>query len=349
MTLAPGPARPVILASSDGTRFEFECGPGQTVLDAAAAAGEVLPSSCRQGTCGSCHATVTEGSYELGAHSPAALSADQRERGDVLLCRTYPAGPLSAALPYEASRILHGEIPVRDSVIAGLDAVARDVVRLELRLQPGDKWGTDCQFEPGQFMALQIPGQDATRAYSLANTGNWEGRAEFFIRLLPDGLFSSYLRERARLGDRIIVHGPQGAFGLHDRGLRPRWFVAGGTGLAPLLAMVRQMAEWQEPQPARLFFGLNEEDDIFGGPELKSVAEELPGFSYEICVWRPGSTWPGPSSTPADLVAARLAAEPVKPDVYVCGPPGLVDSVEKVATAAGLPSDQVFFERFLPS
>ncbi|MFE6286078.1 2Fe-2S iron-sulfur cluster-binding protein [Streptomyces sp. NPDC057877] len=339
----------VSLSTSDGERLEFTCAPGQSVLDAAAAAGAALPASCRQGTCGSCHAAVTSGSYEHGACTPQALPPDERERGEVLLCRTYPRGPLTAALPYAASRILYGGIPKRDSVITALEPAGRGTVRLELRVAPDDDAGEGCQFDPGQFMELQIPGQDAKRAYSLANTGNWEGRLEFFIRLRPGGLFSSYLGERARPGDRITVHGPQGAFGLHETGLRPRWFVAGGTGLAPLLAMVRHMAEWQDPQPARLFLGVNEEEDVFGVPELKAVAAELPGFAHEICVRRPGPSWPGPPATPADLLAAHLPAAPVKPDLYVCGPPPLVDSVTRTATACGVGPDHVFHERFLPT
>ncbi|HEX5595838.1 MAG TPA: 2Fe-2S iron-sulfur cluster binding domain-containing protein [Micromonosporaceae bacterium] len=344
-----GRTHPVTLVAADGQRVAFECGPDQSVLEAAAAAGATLPASCRQGTCGSCHAAVLDGGYELGACSPLALPPNQRRPGDVLLCRTFPQSPLSVALPYASSRILYGGIPVRDAVITAMETVARDTVRLELSLNSDGATGLDCQFDPGQFMELQLPGQDVKRAYSLANTGNWDGRLEFYIRLRPDGLFSTYLREQARPGQPITVHGPQGAFGLHETGLRPRWFVAGGTGLTPLLSMLRHMAEWQEPQPARLFFGVNEEEDVFGVAELDAVAAELPDFTYEICVWRPGPSWPGQPTNPAEAVAAELSATPVKPDIYLCGPPPLVDAVAGVATAAGVPAEQIFHERFLAS
>src|SRR5512139_1859026 len=347
---APGgePVTPVTLVTSDGRRLEVGCEPGQSVLDAAATAGMTLPASCRQGTCGSCAATVTTGTYEHGIYSPAALPQEQRERGEVLLCRTSPCDPLSVELPYDGSRILYGGIPVREGVVTVVEPVARETVRLELRLEAEEGSGLDCQFEAGQFVELQVPGQDATRAYSLANTGNWEGRMEFFIRLRPDGLFSSYLRDRAAVGDRITVHGPQGAFGLRENGLRPRWFVAGGTGLAPVLSMLRHMAEWQEPQPARLFFGVNEDEDIFGEAEFTALAAELPGFSYEICVWRPADEGRR-AATPADLVAEHLAGAAVKPDLYMCGPPPMVDAVTAAATAAGIAAEHIYRERFLPT
>lgn len=338
---------PVTLTTADGEELQVTCAPGQTVLEAAAEAGAALPASCRSGTCGSCRATVVQGGYELGAHSPAALPEERRACGEVLLCRTVPREPLAVALPYESSRILYGGIPVREAEIIGLDPVARDTVRLTLRLAEDEAGGLDAQFEPGQFMELQVPGEEGVkRAYSLANTGNWEGLLEFYIRLRPGGAFSSYLRQDARIGGRLLAHGPQGAFGLHETGLRPRWFVAGGTGLAPLLAMVRHMAEWQEPHPARLFLGVNEEADVFGVAELDAVAAELPGFGYEVCVWKPGPSWQGRVGTPADAVAAALAEAPEVPDVYVCGPPPLIDAVTQ-ATAGIVPPDRVFYERFL--
>ncbi|HEX7660719.1 MAG TPA: 2Fe-2S iron-sulfur cluster binding domain-containing protein [Pseudonocardiaceae bacterium] len=339
----------ITLTTTDGERLEFACASGQSVLDAAADAGMTLPASCRQGTCGSCHATVTDGEYELGVCDPRALPADERDHQGVLLCQTFPHGCLAAALPYDGSRILYGGIPERQGVITALEPVARETVRLELQVEPDEAAGAGCEFDAGQFMEIQVPGTDAKRAYSLANTGNWEGRLEFFIRLRPGGLFSGYLRDEAKLGARLTVLGPQGAFGLRENGLRPRWFVAGGTGLAPLLAMARRMAEWADPQPARLFLGVNEEADVFGVPELEAVASDLPGFRFDVCVWRPGPAWPGRAVTPADALAAALADEPVRPDIYICGPPPLIDAVMDAATAADVPADHLLYERFLPT
>ncbi|MFE4362365.1 FAD-binding oxidoreductase [Kitasatospora sp. NPDC056800] len=341
--MSAGHAHPVTLTTTDGGRLEFDCAPGRSVLEAAAEAGAALPASCRRGTCGSCHASVTDGPYDLGPHSEQALPPDGRERGEVLLCRTFPRGPLTTALPYEQARVLHGAVPVRAATVTAVDPVTPDTVRLELRLDD-----PDCQFDPGQFMELQTPGGEVKRAYSPANTGNWEGRLEFYVRLREGGHFSSYLADRARPGDRLTVHGPQGAFGLHETGLRPRWFLAGGTGLAPLLAMVRRMAEWRDPQPARLLLGVNEPRDVFGLDELAAVAAELPGFRYEVCVRGPGPGWSGPTGTPADLLAAALPElGGAAPDLYVCGPPPLVDAVLRTAASAGVPPEQVHRERFL--
>ncbi|MFF2629926.1 2Fe-2S iron-sulfur cluster-binding protein [Kitasatospora griseola] len=329
----------VVLTTTDGARLELCCPPGGTVLEAAAEAGAALPASCRQGTCGSCHATVTSGEYDLGPHSALALPPDELPHGGVLLCRTVPCGPLTAELPYPQSRILYGGVPERAAEVESITTVARDTVHLVVTLTDSP----DCQFDAGQFVELELPGTGVRRAYSLANTGNWEGRMEFYVRLRPDGAFSGPLAERVRPGDPLTVHGPQGAFGLHETGLRPRWLLAGGTGLAPLLAMARQMAEWQDPQPARLFLGANTPADLFGDPELKAVAAELPSFQYEFTVREADPGWTGPVGTPADLLARALSTHTgPAPDLYVCGPPPMVDAVRRAA-----PDCQVFHERFL--
>lgn len=339
----------VTLTTSDGECLEFACAPRQSVLEAAAKWGAVLPSACRSGTCGSCRATVTDGAYDLGTYSTDALPPGERDAGGVLLCRTYPSGPLTADLPYDNSRILYGGIPVRQGTVRALETVARDTVRLELLLEEDEEHGTGFQFDAGQFVEVQVPGREERRAYSLANTGNWEGRVELFVRLRPGGLFSSYLREEAQVGDRLTVHGPQGAFGLREAGLRPRWFAAGGTGLAPLLSMARQMAEWQDPQPVRFFFGVNEDEDVFGDAEFKAVAAESASFAYEVCVWHPSDGRHGAAGTPAERVAEALRTANEPPDVYVCGPPPLVESVTDSALAGGVPADRIFRERFLPT
>ena len=341
---------PVELTTSDGVRLRIDVPDGTDIVAAAAQAGLILPSQCGQGTCGTCHATA-RGAYRLGPHSPSALPADQAADGGVLLCRTYPVGVVDVSLSYPRSRIIDGGIAERGAVVVSVTPVAHDTVRLKLQLDPDDVTGTGVEFEPGQFMELQIPGDDRRRAYSLTNVANWDGEVEFLIRLHEGGYFSTYLRElmidAGARGDRVIVHGPIGAFGLRESGLRPRWFVAGGTGLAPMLSMLRRMAEWAEPHPARLFFGVNEEADV---PQLEQLAEieaGLPGFVSQVCVWHAGETWSGAGGTPADALAIALKDAPQLPDVYVCGPPKLVDAVQRAARDGGLPAEHVITERIV--
>ncbi|MBR8063699.1 2Fe-2S iron-sulfur cluster binding domain-containing protein [Burkholderia ambifaria] len=332
------------ITTRDGAPFGFDCEPGQDLLAAAAQADITLPSQCRRGSCGACQATVVDGPYEMQAHSADALPAGQP--GAVLLCRTTPLGDLRVAAPYDRAKVLLQPVPVRTARIAALDAIARDTMRVELQIEPDDAFGVAAEFEAGQFAELEVPGSGLRRPYSLANTSNWDGRLEFLIRLRPGGWFSTYLRERARPGDRLTVRVPMGGFGLFADSLRPRWFVAGGTGLAPILSMLRRMAEYQETGDARLFFGVNEENELFMLDELARLRAELPQLVVDVCVWRPGVEWTGLRGTPVDALRAALAHAPVLPDVYVCGPPPLVEGAREVAIAAGVPDAQFASERF---
>jgi ferredoxin-NADP reductase/ferredoxin len=338
------------LTTRDGEQLRFECATDQNLLEAAASAHIVLPAQCGRGSCGTCYADVTHGDFTLGKHNAAALPADDAAKGGTLLCCTFPRSDLRISLPFDHDRILIGEIKIRNAEITAVDSVGENTLRLELRLAPNeDGGGSVAEFEPGQFMELEVPGQDIRRAYSLSNISNWEGRLEFLIRLQPGGLFSTWLREQAAVGQTLIVHGPKGAFGLYESGLRPRWFVAGGTGLAPMLSMLRRMAELQEPHPARLYFGANRAEELFCQTELKALQAELPQLQVIFCVWKPDDLWQGYCGTPVDALAQDLADAAVLPDIYLCGPPALIDAAEAAARAKGVPDKQVLSERFLPA
>lgn len=333
------------LTTRDGHELSFDCAPEQNLIDAAAAANIILPSQCRQGSCGACHAAVTSGDFALAELGGQALPADSAN--GVLMCCTMPRSDLRVALPYDYARILFHAPKRRSAEIVALDRVARDMVRLELRLEPDDDGNAAAEFEPGQFMELEFPGSDERRAYSLANTSNWDGLLEFFIRLREGGRFSAFLRDTAAPGMKLAVLGPLGAFGIAADSLRPRWFVAGGSGLAPMLSMLRRMGELQETHEARLFFGVNREDELFAGEELWRIGGELAQFHVSLCVYHPVAEWHGFIGTAADALAQALTSATAQPDIYVCGPPALIDATVKIATAAGLPPEHIFSERFL--
>ncbi|CAB3761820.1 oxidoreductase [Burkholderia sp. MSh2] len=334
------------ITTRDGARFDFGCDAGQDLLSAAADADITLPSQCRRGSCGVCRATVVDGPYESRDDGAGVRPPGPRERGEVLLCRTLPRGDLRIAAPYDRAKVLLHPVPVRTARIATLEPIAAGTMRVELQVEPDDAFGSAVEFEPGQFAELEVPGSGRRRPYSLANTSNWDGRLEFVIRLRPDGGFSTYLGERARPGDPLTVRVPMGGFGLFADSLRPRWFVAGGTGLAPILSMLRRMAEFQETVDARLFFGVNQENELFMLDALAQLQADLPRLHVDLCVWRPGAAWAGYRGTPVDALRAALAQTGALPDLYACGPPPLVQGAREAAAAAGVPDAQFVSECF---
>lgn len=383
MTGMPEPAAEAIpdgstltLTTVDGVVLTIPCPPGMTVLKAAVVAGRRLPCLCWQGACGVCWATHTSGEYDHAAYSPQAMGPMAGERA-VLLCRTTPRGDCSFDLPYEANRIVDSHPPVRRAAITALEDVADGGIRIAMRFEAHDVHGSAAEFDPGQFMQIEIPrAPDAgdpgpyppSRAYSMANCGNWDGDLEFYLHPQERGKFSAYVRERARVGDVLTLHGPQGGFGLRERGLRPRWFVAGGTGLAPLLSMMRRMAEWGDPQPVRLYLGFNTTRNVFATEALAQLAATMPDFAATLCIWKPDAVAPEGSppaptmeelartsgltvvaGTSAQALAEALDDEPETPDVYVCGPPAMVQAVEVALAEAGVAPEYVEVERFTQS
>nr|WP_294544212.1 FAD-binding oxidoreductase [uncultured Rhodopila sp.] len=268
----------------------------------------------------------------------------------VLLCQTFPRSPLHLKLPYTYDRISFGQIRQEWAAdIAVCDKVSSNVVRLVLRtLDARSGAPVAMPFFPGQFVDIEVPGQHATRSYSMATIPG-SAELEFFIRILPGGLFSEYLTRRADIGQRLTLRGPSGAFGLHENGLRPRFFVAGGTGLSPVLSMVRHMGQERHPQPAALLFGVTHEHELFYHKELLSLAKDMPNLSVHISIMQPTDSWSGQRGTVVDALREQLDVANIAPDIYLCGPPGMIEATMAVGSARGIPENQIYSEKFLPS
>lgn len=357
----------VTLVTADGQESTLHCDPATTVLQAAEEAGIVLKSSCESGGCGACSAVLRGGRVEMGDHDPDVIEVPEAD-GGILLCRSFPREDCRIELPYDRSKIV-ASLRYHDAEITALDRVADGVMQVRLTLRPGADGSSSADFESGQFVRVIVPGpapgreddlpgasakrageKEVRRSYSPANVSNWDGQLEFYIRLLPGGAMSDYLATRARVGDVLTVSAADGEFMLEENGLRPRWFLAGGTGLSPLLSMLRKMAEWGEMQPARLFFGVTRQGEVFAQDEIDALRDVLPDFEAHTVVWNADDAWTGPVGNPVDLAAAEIAILAgdggEMPDVYLCGPPPMMDAAFTALTAAGVPLEQIHAERF---
>lgn len=337
------------LVTRDSAQIAFDAEASDTLLDAASRENIFLPASCREGGCGACRVTLESGDVDLDKYSNTALSDADRAAGDILLCRSHARGDLALRAPFDQASVGFMPIPERSARIVELTSAGSSARRLVLRLDDDPMLGAAAEFLPGQFMELTIPETSVRRAYSLANTPNWDGALEFLIRLQPDGVFSSYLENRAAVGDALTVRGPQGSFTIDEASQAPRWCVGGGTGVAPMLSMLRHMAEFGDNRDCRLFFGVNREEELFALDAIEELRKALPNLRATLCVWKPGPGWTGFCGTPADALAAAFAEGSAQPDIYVCGPPALVDAAAAASHAAGVPHDRVFSEKFSPA
>lgn len=280
------------------------------------------------------------------SYSSSALSEDERMAGDILLCRAQPRSDLALRAPFDEAAVGFAPIPERRSSLVAFEPAGSGAVRLQLQYEDDPTFGRAAQFTAGQFVEVTLPDGSAKRSYSLANAPNWDGKLELFIRLQPNGAFSNYLRDHAAIGDTLQVRGPQGQFTADETSAAPRWLVVGGTGLAPALSMLRQMAEFADQRACRLFFGVNKVDELFALDAMDELKSALPQLVVTLCVWKPEKEWREFTGTPAEALALALSAVSERPDIYVCGPPALIAATEETARSAGIPHDRIFSERF---
>ncbi len=334
------------LNTSDAQTISFTCEPDQDLITAAIEANIYLVAQCRSGSCGACVAHCEQGDFELASYSEDVLSELSRQQKHVLLCRTYPRSDMVLNLTYNYNLINFSYPVQRSATIINKTYLTPDTIKLELQLIEDAEGNTTLNFQPGQFVELFIPETEIKRPYSLANAPNWDGLLEFLIKLHSDGRFSTFLRENANIGTVLKLNEAQGRFTLVEHGLRPRYFVAGGCGLASVLSMLRYMAELQEPHETKLFFGVWKEEELFYQQELAALAADYNHFNYQLCVTRPSETWQGYRGSVVDALDNTLQHATTLPDIYICGSTGLIEAVANVAKKYGIERDSLIYEHY---
>lgn len=325
---------PVTLLFADGVSHRLSVPCGGKLIEAAGEAGLNLLTDCSNGQCGTCTAQLVSGQVEMDDYDSAVLPDDDRDSGSVLpcVCRVHTACAIE--FPYDSTEALADEPEPIGATVTAVEQVASETVRLEVQVPDA------LVFEPGQYVRIQPPGADFHRSYSMANVPGSD-RLQFFIRLVPDGAFSQWLAT-AQVGDPLELSTPHGTFFLRDED-RPRLFVAGGTGVAPFLSMLRSMAARPSAQRTTVLIGARTAGHLFAIDELNALREQLPGVDLQIAVEQEAQAGCHQGYA-TDLIPA-LGLDP-STRVYLCGPPPMVEAGRRAAEAAGLRRADVLCERF---
>lgn len=312
----------IIAVTRDDIQHRFPCANVSFVLDAAEEAGLYLPSVCHHGRCGTCWATIVSGRYEL---APFEAKAAPAAPNAVLLCRCRPQEDMVVHLPYRDAQIGRRHVPERRASIAALSTVETGWTALSLQLVPEGEYGVAAEFYPGQYVELHIPGTEIWQAAAMANLPNDDGVLEFLLPPAPDLAAAGWLAGLKR-GAQIFLRGPLGRFALDEASPRPRLFIGAGAGLAPLLAMLRQLAGQRDRTRMHFIFEVAGDGQAFVEHCLAKARAALPQLTVEFT----------PAATAATLHAA-LAKLPAL-DVYACGPAPLLAAVAAVAAEQGVPA-----------
>lgn len=327
--------------------IEIEVDEEQTILRAAAEQGVMLMHGCKEGQCSSCKSFVLDGDdIELDRYSTFALPDYELDEGFTLLCRAHAYEDLTIELlNYDADMIRSG-LPIQEAiaVVVANNAVTHDMRHLVLRLlEPGE-----LKYFPGQYVDITVPGTEATRSFSMANTSSRDGgQLEFVIKIYPGGLFSAYLDEQVSVGDQLELTGPFGVFTLRDNPGARLVFVGGGAGMAPILSLLRSMAERAIDRPTTFYYGARGRRDLCFDEELRSLAATLPNFRYLPALSEPAADdeWDGEVGFITDVVA-RYENGLDGADAYVCGPPPMVEAALPLLERLGVAQKRIFYDKF---
>ncbi len=307
------------LTFSDGEVMHFAPVDGQSILVSAEKAGNVLASNCREGTCRTCMARDADG-------------------GEVLLCIT-PAQPgMALTLPYQRTDVTPPSL--RRAKINTFSRASRSVWEIRYRLQ------FPLPFLPGQYVEVIFPGMASPRRFSMANPPSGKEQV-LHVRDLPGGAMSTYLNERARPEDAFTVRGPFGVFYLRATA-RPKLFVAGGTGLAPIVSMLSSIDPATTP-PLAVIAGFADAEDAYALETLRTLTETLP-LEVVLAADRATAAWEGFVGNPiAALDAVRTIPLDSGTEAYLCGPPGMVNAARSALLARNLEASSIFNEEFVHS
>lgn len=330
----------------ESTAHQFTASEDQSVLDAALAAGIVLPYSCRAGACSSCKGKIVSGEFESGPAPAQVLQAEEIEQGYTLLCQAHAKSDLviQSREVRLASDIQVRKLPAR---VTSIRFAAPDVAVLTLQLPSSETF----RFYAGQYVELILK-DGHRRSYSMANSPNQAAALELHVRHMPGGLFTDHVfgAGATQMKEREIVRleGPFGSFFLRDDSQKPIVFLASGTGFAPIKAIIEQMIEQGNQRQAVLYWGGRREQDLYMNDLANSWQQQLPNFSYIPVVSDALSedNWSGRQGLVHEAVMADLPNLSGH-EVYACGAPVMVEAARRDFTAkCGLPEDAFFADAF---
>jgi len=332
----------IALQFEDGiTRF-ISCNDNEKLADAAYRQRINIPLDCRDGACGTCRAHCESGSYDMpeSSYIEDALEPEDAARGFVLTCQMKPSSDCvvkilaTSEACKSGAHSYHGRIAAVEQLSA---STIRFGIDLDAEAAPG--------FLPGQYVNVAIPGTALTRSYSFSSAPG-SRRAEFVVRNVPGGQMSGYLTGPAQAGTPMTFLGPFGSFYLRPL-QRPALFLAGGTGIAPFLSMLSVLAGQGFAHPVRLVYAVTNDADLVGIEQLDRIAAAHPQFTYVTCVAAPESAHSRKGYATAHVEPAWMNDGEV--DLYLCGPPPMVDAVRSWLDGIGVKPSNFYFEKFSAS
>lgn len=328
--------------------IEMEAEEDETILSAAFRQGLMLMHGCKEGQCSACKSYLLDGDLDMERYSTFALADYEREEGYVLLCRSHAYSDLEIELVNYDEEMIRSGTPIRSVTgeVETIEPLTADIRRMVIGLAGADQ----LSFTPGQYVDITIPGTQRSRSFSMANTPSGQGHLEFIIKMYPHGRFSSLLDGGLSVGDRLALKGPYGMCTLRASSERDLVMIGGGAGMAPLLSLLRSLAESGSRRRVSFYYGARRRSDLFYLEEIAALGERLEGFRFipALSEAEPGDAWEGETGLVTEVMSRdQRNCEPF--DAYLCGPPPMIDAGLGALAALGIEESHIYFDKFTTS
>jgi benzoate/toluate 1,2-dioxygenase reductase component len=331
----------IALNFEDGITQFIDASEDECIADAAYRRGINVPLDCTNGVCGTCKAFRQSGEHDPGSYTEDALSDAEAVEGYILCCQAKAKTDMVIDI-LASSDACKVKPKTALAEIVNLESLSAHRTRLSVKPVEGEL----PMFLPGQYVNITAVNEGITRPYSFTSAPASDV-ATFLIRNLPDGRMSAYLDAKARRGDRLLLDGPFGSFYLRPP-RRPLLFVAAGTGVGPFLSMLEHLARRGScGQPVRLIYGVRDPTDLVEIERIETLGALIPNFSYATTCSAPAS-----QHRLMGHVTDHIGPEALNhgdADVYLCGPPEMVESGRRHAVKSGLALENIYFEKFVPA
>jgi CDP-4-dehydro-6-deoxyglucose reductase len=319
----------------------FMVADNDNVLEAALRAGHHLPYGCRGGTCGSCRAKILSGDIAYPNGDPVILSKPERASGQALLCQVHPRSDLVVEMRnLEAvGALVVKTLPCR---VMRLEKLAHDVMRLYLKLPATEQ----LQFLAGQYVDI-ILRDSRKRSFSLASPPHIDEHLELHVRHVPGGKFTDVVFNSMKEKTILRFQGPLGAFFLRNDSDKPIILLAGGTGFAPIKAILEDAFFKGINRPIHFYWGARARRDLYLNDLVNGWVEKHPDFRYTPVLSEPSDNddWQGRRGFVHSTVA-QDNPDLTQHQVYMSGPPAMIEAAKSAFFAHGLPDDQLFYDSF---
>lgn len=306
--------------------------------------GIFIPSACGgKGTCAYCKVKVPAGGGPVLPTETPYLSPEELEENVRLSCQVKIRNDLSIELPEEL--FLIQEFKVKVDRLEDLTSYIKGVTLAIITPEEG------ITFKPGQYIQLEIPKYKLSsapefRAFSMASFPEESKKVELYVGLVEKGIVSTFVHDFLKKGDELVMRGPFGDFYFRDSD-RDILMIATGTGLAPIMSILRYMRKEQMQRKTTLFFGTRIEEDLYCVEELKNLEKDLPAFTYVPTLSRvtDNASWAGERGRVTALIEKRIPEE-ADLDVYICGNAEMVESCLEALKKKSIPEGQIYFDKF---